>query len=392
MSARAAWGLVLLLCCMLPEFALGQHRDAKHKAPAHKGRSASQLRKDLLNLQSQKQQLKAELNQTKRQKNAVLSDIQEVDTQLDKVQDELEDTTTRLSDSRLEQKRLTIELVDATDKLNATREQVRKRLRHMYVHGNTSSISALVGTRSVGEIASRRFLLQMIAKRDRQLFTEYQRLRNLVADRKHRQDVLVVRIGGLMRQQAIEQADLKSTREEKGEVLQSLRGRQDKLQQMLRQFEADEREIAAEIAAFARRKRRPGEKALPAFHGRLSRPINSAITSGFGMRYHPVLHITRIHAGVDFHAAVGTPIHAAADGEVISARYSMTFGNVVIIAHGGGISTLYAHCSRFLVGSGQTVHRGQVIALSGATGLVAGPHLHFEVHVNEHPVNPMGWL
>jgi len=380
---------VLLLVMSMAAPASGQHRT--HRKPGH-AKSASQLRKDLESLRSQKQRLKQQLSQTKRQTHAVLSDIYVVDAELDKIQDELDQTTTRLGDSREEQRRLQIDLKDATAKLDADREQVRKRLRYMYVHGDTSAISALAGTHSVGEIASRRFLLQMIAKRDRQLFMDFQRLRDLVAEHKRRQDALVVRIGGLVRMQSNQQAALQDKRDEKGEVLRGLRSKTGQLQQMLRQFESDEREVAAQIAAFARRKRRPGEKALPAFHGHFQRPVPGAVTSGFGRRYHPVLHITRLHAGVDFHASSGTPIHAGADGEVISARYSTSFGNVVILDHGGGIQTLYAHCSRLLVSAGQMVHRGQEIALSGATGLVAGPHLHFEVRVNGQPVNPIGWF
>jgi murein DD-endopeptidase MepM/ murein hydrolase activator NlpD len=276
--------------------------------------------------------------------------------------------------------------------LNIKREQVRQRLRHMYVHSNTSSISALVGTKSVGEIASRRFLLQMIAKRDRELFADYQRLRDEVANHKRKQDALVVRISGLVREQANQQDELQSTRDEKGEVLKSLRSKQGKIQDMLRQFENDERDIAAQIAAFAVRKKRPGERELPAFHGHFQRPVGGPIVSTFGMRYHPVLHFTRLHAGIDFGVPRGTPIHAGADGQVITAQYSTSYGNMVIIDHGGGISTLYAHCSRLQVGNGQTVHRGQQIALSGATGLVSGPHLHWEVRVKGRPVNPMGWF
>ncbi len=386
-----AWALLVLMLLSLSVSTQAQHRSSRRHS-TRGSKSAGQLKKDLENLRLQKERLRLQLRQTKHQTHAVLGDIYTVDAQLEQVQDQLDHTTTRLGESREEQKRLVVELKEATAKLDETREQVRKRLRHMYVHGNASSISALVGTKSVGDIAARRSLLKMIAKRDRQLFTDYQNLRNLVASRKKRQDDLVVRIGGLVRQQANQQAQLQDKRDEKGEVLQSLRSKQGKLTEMLQQYESDERDIAAQIAAFARRKRKPGQKELPAFHGHFERPVPGAVTSGYGMRYHPVLHISRIHAGVDFHAGSGTPIHAGADGEVISARYSTSFGNVVLIYHGGGISTLYAHCSRFMVSSGQTVHRGQVIALSGATGLVAGPHLHFEVHVNNHAVNPAGWF
>ncbi len=390
-SARLWFLVAFLTVCVLGS--AQTHHSRRHTAkPRHAGRTPNQLRKDLDELKNKKEQLKKQLRDTKIKKQSVLTDIYAVDERLNTIQDELEKTTSRLEDSRLEQHRLSKELKSATSKLDSTRDQVRARMRHMYVHGQASFVSALVGSKSVGDVASRRFLMQMIAKKDRQLFQSYQELRAAVSTRKTRQDALVIRIRTLANEQASQRSNLQDTRDEKGEVLENLKSQQGKIQNVLAQYESDERDIAAQIAEFARRKRRPGEKELPAFHGRFERPVSGQITSGYGMRYHPILHFTRLHAGVDFHASAGTPIHAAADGEVISARYSTSFGNMVIIDHGGGISTLYAHCSRLLVGSGQMVHRGQTIAASGATGLAAGPHLHFEVRVNGHTVNPRSWF
>ena len=110
------------------------------------------------------------------------------------------------------------------------------------------------------------------------------------------------------------------------------------------------------------------------------------------MRYHPVLHYTRIHAGIDFGAASGSPILAAADGVVVASTRMNGFGNVIILNHGGGFSTVYAHCSRRLVEKGQTVHRGQRIGAVGATGLVTGPHLHFEIWKNGTAINPSPYI
>jgi murein DD-endopeptidase MepM/ murein hydrolase activator NlpD len=110
------------------------------------------------------------------------------------------------------------------------------------------------------------------------------------------------------------------------------------------------------------------------------------------MRFHPILRVNRLHTGVDFAAPHGTPIRAAADGIVISASYLRGYGNTVILQHGGNMQTVYAHCSGFSVGAGQTVKRGQVIASVGSTGYSTGPHLHFEVRLNGRPVNPRGWI
>jgi murein DD-endopeptidase MepM/ murein hydrolase activator NlpD len=128
--------------------------------------------------------------------------------------------------------------------------------------------------------------------------------------------------------------------------------------------------------------------------GFLSYPVAASITSGFGLRYHPILHIWRLHSGTDFGVACGTPVHAAAAGTIISAGWAGGYGNRVVIDHGyvrgGDLATTYNHLTR-IVASGH-VSRGQLIAYSGTTGLSTGCHLHFETLVNGNYVNPAGWL
>jgi murein DD-endopeptidase MepM/ murein hydrolase activator NlpD len=118
-------------------------------------------------------------------------------------------------------------------------------------------------------------------------------------------------------------------------------------------------------------------------------PVQGHLTSGFGERFHPILGYERFHAGVDLGAAAGTPIVAAADGKVVSAGWAGGYGRAVAIAHAGGLETKYGHMSRIAAYAGELVRRGQVIGYVGSTGLSTGPHLHFEVMKNGHPVNPL---
>jgi murein DD-endopeptidase MepM/ murein hydrolase activator NlpD len=99
-----------------------------------------------------------------------------------------------------------------------------------------------------------------------------------------------------------------------------------------------------------------------------------------------------LHPGIDIGAGMGTPIKAAASGRVIVAAYSGGYGNLVVIDHGNGLATAYAHQSRIAVSVGQEVSQGQVIGYVGSTGFSTGPHLHFEVRVNGSPADPMGYL
>jgi murein DD-endopeptidase MepM/ murein hydrolase activator NlpD len=114
--------------------------------------------------------------------------------------------------------------------------------------------------------------------------------------------------------------------------------------------------------------------------------------SSFGRRFHPILKVVRPHEGIDLTAPRGTPIYSTADGTVIQAGYREGgFGKKVLIDHGYGYRTVYGHCDEILVQPGQKVSRGEVIAKVGSTGLSKSPHLHYEVHVNGRPVNPINY-
>lgn len=123
--------------------------------------------------------------------------------------------------------------------------------------------------------------------------------------------------------------------------------------------------------------------------GVLSSPVSGRMSSGFGMRRHPILGYTRMHAGIDFAARYGSPIYAVTDGVVAYAGRHGGHGNYVRIQHGGGLATGYAHMSRIAAVPGQRVRQGQVIGYVGSTGLSTGPHLHYELYRNGATVNPL---
>ena len=119
-------------------------------------------------------------------------------------------------------------------------------------------------------------------------------------------------------------------------------------------------------------------------------PVAGHITSYFGYRYHPILHFTRFHAGVDIGAGWGSPIVAAGDGEVVGAGWAGGYGRQVRIAHVGGLVSSYSHMSEIVAAPGSFVHAGQLIGYVGSSGLSTGPHLHYEVKLGGTPVNPLG--
>jgi len=169
------------------------------------------------------------------------------------------------------------------------------------------------------------------------------------------------------------------------------------LQKQLNKIEAD---IRAEMAKQAAADKASGKKTVnqpaPSSGAFFYRPVPGAITSPYGMRFHPILHIWKFHSGVDLHAGCGTPIHAAASGTVSMAQRYGGYGNFVRLSNGkiagATYGTGYAHMSKILVHKGQKVSRGQVIGLVGTTGMSTGCHLHFEVYKNGSTVNPAKYI
>jgi murein DD-endopeptidase MepM/ murein hydrolase activator NlpD len=121
----------------------------------------------------------------------------------------------------------------------------------------------------------------------------------------------------------------------------------------------------------------------------LKRPVDGRILAGFGMRTHPVLMIKKMHTGTDWGADLGTPVHASAGGEVIKVGREGEYGNLIIIRHGAGVETSYAHLSRIDVKQGDCVAQGAVIGGVGATGLASATQLHFEVRQNGRFLDPL---
>ena len=121
-------------------------------------------------------------------------------------------------------------------------------------------------------------------------------------------------------------------------------------------------------------------------------PGYTRITSQFGMRTHPITGLYRLHTGTDVGAPVGTDFLAMASGVVVKAEYNLAYGNMIIIDHGGGVQTLYAHGSEIIAKIGQTIKQGDPVLKVGSTGYSTGPHAHFEIRINGNPVDPLNYV
>ena len=175
----------------------------------------------------------------------------------------------------------------------------------------------------------------------------------------------------------------------KNKKIQELTEEEIEMQRKVQEYQNQIKEIETEIRlltiAEVGEEYIGGEMAWPV-------PGYTRITSVFGMRTHPITGIYKLHTGTDIGAPYGATFIAANDGVVVKASYNGAYGNMVIVDHGGGVSTLYAHGSEILVQVGQVVTRGTPVLKVGSTGYSTGPHAHFEVRVNGEYLNPLDFI
>ena len=283
-------------------------------------------------------------------------------------------------------------------KLDAAKTDVRRSALLLYTRGSpgANSITLLNAANGSGDVVEGKHYLQRINDKRQSDF-------DLVA--KLKAQLETQQADAAAKKKAAD--DARATAADEAQKLQQLAAQQQAARDAAANAEAQEnaavgtlrsqqQQLESDLQAESDRigqLARDGGGGAPMGNGTFIAPVNAPITSPFGYRTDPVTGAQAFHAGLDYGASCGTPIRAAGTGVVISAGFnSGGYGNMTLINHGGGMSTLYGHQSSIIVSAGQNVSQGQVIGYVGSTGKSTGCHLHFEVRVNGNPVDPRGYL
>ncbi len=351
-------------------------------------------------LQQRQQQLQQQIQGNQRRLEELRHAEREARRRMGSLQQNIQQTESNLRDNqyRLQQAQKALEeaqkdLEDLENRLRRQQQGTAARLRYMQRQGAEQWWALLLSSRDLNEFFDRRHQLRLLIEADRQLIRELQATAIQVEQQRIALEAQRNEIALILQELAAQKNQLQQQAAAQEQLIKRLANERAAFEAAQRRLEADSKQLTLLIQQLiAQQARQQGGKDLVRGTGRLILPVNGPITSLFGWRVHPIYGSRRFHTGIDFGAPTGTPVRAADRGTVIYAGWYGGYGYTVIINHGGGITTLYAHNSRITVGVGQTVQRGQTIAAVGSTGLSTGPHLHFEVRVNGQPVDPRRYL
>ena len=340
-------------------------------------------------LQSQKSAAQAE-------KDTLAAKLNSIIDQMNKTQEELSAKETEISTAEEE---LVQAKVDEDDQYNS----MKKRIKFMYEGGNTQFLEILMSSSNIGDLLNKAEYVSKLSSYDRDMLTAFQDTVKAVEEKEAKlqdeYEKLNTLQSSLVSQQTEAQiAEIQDQITDNANLLADLKAKAEEAKRL------QEEQAAAAAAAAAAKKNNSGSSSNGSSS---SRPASGGnVVSGSGYFTHPCPGMTyqssyfgevrsfdsRPHKGNDYAAPTGTPTYAAAAGTVITAGWSNSAGNWVVISHGNGLVTKYMHHSSICVSAGQRVAKGQQIGYVGSTGYSTGAHLHFQVELNGTPVNPNNYM
>ena len=341
----------------------------------------------LTNIQQQIEAQQRKAEQARRKEQTIAGQLRAIQEELDTAEAEYEAVNDQLENTELHIKS-NVELSNRlTKKLEAQTKTLHRRIRDIYKNGQINYLDVLLGAKDFNDFVSRMDILKKILAYDNALIQGTKVDREALRKAKEQLELDRAKIVELRKLAAAKREQVAARRQERRGVLNAATCERETAEQAYRELIETSRQIEQMIKRI-----QSGDKNVGGSTGTMTWPAEGEITSPFGWRVHPIFGTQRLHTGIDIGADYGDAIRAADGGVVIHSDWMGGYGNAVIIVHGNGISTLYAHNSQLLVSEGQTVAKGQTVARCGSTGYSTGPHLHFEVRQNGSPVNPLNYL
>ena len=341
---------------------------------------------DLAKINAERDALNKQYSDAKSRSNALASQIKSLEKQIYSSEVEINTLETEINETKLEIAQAIEDLDAKKIEVGEQNKDLNDRLRAMYKGGEVGMLSVLLGSASMSEMMTNMDIIERIYDYDAEVLSELQVQYDKIDTEKTRLIDLKAKLEAQEENVAAKKVELAGTKSNVATKKAVIDADAAVLSQQIDALNKEADALVAQILKL----QGPGAY----IGGSMCWPSQAStyISSPFGNRLHPILKVYKMHTGIDIAAAGGTNILAANSGVVISAGWNNGYGYMVMIDHGGGIVTLYAHSSKLLVKKGDVVTRGQTIALVGTTGMSTGNHLHFEVRVNGAYQNPLNYV
>ena len=364
-------------------------------------------KKKVSSMEEEKKKVESTLKELEGKKSDTAAYVKELDRNLSALAGELTKLEGDISQKEEQIEEAKVELETAKITENRQYEDMKLRIQYMYENGQTGLLESMMQSESIAELLNRAEYASQIATYDRKMLKEYQATREKINQKEQDLETEHSNLLALQESTEAKQASVKELMSSKQKELTSYNSQIGAAQSSIDQYNADikaqENQMKAIEAEMKRKEEEARKKAeaqkktynvtnLGNISFKWPCPSSGRITSGFGGRKSPTKGASSNHQGIDISASTGASIVAAADGTVVIATYSYSAGNYIMIDHGGGVSTVYMHCSQLLASQGQKVKKGQTIARVGSTGYSTGSHLHFGVRSGGSYVNPSKYV
>ena len=348
------------------------------------------------NLQNERNEIQNQMDEANGQLEGVQNDltqnlqqVQKLDERISESEQELNDLNNQIANLQSSIDEVQMNLETAQISYDSQKQLLDNYLVAVQESNDTEYLDVLLSSKNISEFLSSYFLISELASYEMDLLDDMQNKKNEIELSKVKLEQDREKLATIKANQSKTATILENTKTVRENFISKLSDKEKEIQTQIDEYNTRFEEINKEILELAQ-----GSIAAEYIGGELAWPVPgyTKITSNYGMRVHPITGVYKLHTGIDIPAPIGTSFLAANDGIVVKAGYNTAYGNMVIIDHGGGVQTLYAHGDQILVQLGQTVAAGTEVLKVGSTGYSTGPHAHFEIRVNGQTVNPLNFL
>ncbi|MBX9689650.1 MAG: peptidoglycan DD-metalloendopeptidase family protein [Candidatus Obscuribacterales bacterium] len=384
-KAFIALGLAVAVFSSLPA-AVTAHSTSSHT------RSAQEAKERLKEIERKRQEAHERLRLAREKERVALQ-------KLHKIQSALHSTTKVLNSNKHQLAKTETNLVQTETKLRTTTTQehsmegqASQRLREMYEGQRLGLLDMLFQVNSLQQLMDLLYYQERVAELDKKLISDLRAKATALSAQKSKLGQQKMQLGDIVSEFAKKALMLNKEKSEQEVVADKLRSQRAFYEAAEHQLSRESNQLEQQILQMVRASQSKSDKVVTHGSGSLAMPIHAPVTSPFGWRRHPIFGVRKFHTGVDLAGPNHTPVKASDSGNVLYSGWYGGYGKVVIVSHGNGLATLYAHMSKVNASAGQNVSKGDVVGYEGSTGFSTGPHLHFEVRVDGKPNNPLNYV